>query len=160
MVRPAFGVGLGTSLTMPRGARMANPTNGNGEGGRESGSSDDADLSARLKSLDARLGSASAHRNDSAPRSRPTSDSRAVGQALRLSAEFVAGVIAGGAFGWLFDRLLGTSPWGLIVLLILGFFAGMLNLLRAAGMVKPSKLDEEAARIKAGGTGTDTTDQA
>ena len=33
------------------------------------------------------------------------------------------------------DRLAGTSPWGLLVFLLLGFAAGVLNLIRAAGVV-------------------------
>ncbi|HZH10306.1 MAG TPA: AtpZ/AtpI family protein [Microvirga sp.] len=66
-----------------------------------------------------------------------------MGQAFRLSAEFVAGVAAGGIIGWIVDHFAGTSPWGLIVCLILGFCAGMLNLLRAAGLAKPAKYDEK-----------------
>jgi ATP synthase protein I len=37
--------------------------------------------------------------------------------------------------GYLFDLFLSTSPWGLIVFLLLGFCAGVLNVLRAAGKV-------------------------
>jgi ATP synthase protein I len=122
---------------------MADPNERNGENERKPGSADDADLSARLKSLDARISQASAHREEPEPRSRQTSDSAAMGQAFRLSAEFVAGVAAGGIIGWLVDHFAGTSPWGLIVCLILGFCAGMLNLLRAAGLVKPAKYDEK-----------------
>jgi ATP synthase protein I len=59
-----------------------------------------------------------------------------LGQAFRLSSEFVAGIIGGGAIGWVIDRFLGTSPWGLIVFLLLGFAAGILNVLRASGFVK------------------------
>ncbi|HEU4518348.1 MAG TPA: AtpZ/AtpI family protein [Microvirga sp.] len=65
-----------------------------------------------------------------------------MGQAFRLSAEFVSGVAAGGIVGWLVDRLAGTSPWGLIVCLLLGFCAGMLNLMRAAGVVKSARADD------------------
>jgi ATP synthase protein I len=36
------------------------------------------------------------------------------------------------------DRFVGTSPWGMIVLLLLGFCAGVLNVLRSAGMVSAS----------------------
>jgi ATP synthase protein I len=123
---------------------MANPTERDGEKGRNSSSSDDADLSARLKSLDARLDQATAQRAKTEPRAaRPKSDSTALGQALRLSAEFVSGVAAGGIVGWIVDYLLGSSPWGLIVCIILGFCAGMLNLMRAAGMVKPARHDEK-----------------
>ena len=49
--------------------------------------------------------------------------------------------ISGGVLGWLVDRMVGTAPWGLIVCLILGFAAGMLNLLRATGSVKSARTD-------------------
>jgi ATP synthase protein I len=58
-----------------------------------------------------------------------------LGTALRLSSEFIAGVVVGAVLGWFIDRLAGTSPWGLIVFLLLGFVAGVLNVLRSAGLV-------------------------
>ena len=67
-----------------------------------------------------------------------TSGPSAIGRAFRMSSEFVAGVIAGGGLGWLLDRLLGTSPWGLIVFLLLGFAAGTFNVVRAAGATTTS----------------------
>lgn len=54
---------------------------------------------------------------------------------LRLSSELVAGVLGGAALGWGFDRLLSTSPWGLIVFLLLGFAAGVINVMRTAGVM-------------------------
>jgi ATP synthase protein I len=54
---------------------------------------------------------------------------------MRVSSEFVAGVIAGGGLGWLFDRGLGTKPWGMIVFLMLGFVAGIYNVMRASGFL-------------------------
>ena len=36
--------------------------------------------------------------------------------------------------GWLLDRWLHISPWGLIVFLLLGFAAGVLNVMRVAGL--------------------------
>lgn len=123
---------------------MADPTKRNGEKGQEPTSSDDASLTARLKSLDARIDQASAQRSRTTESpSRSKSDSTALGQAFRLSAEFVSGVVAGGIVGWLVDYLFGISPWGLIVCIILGFCAGMLNLLRAAGLVKGARYDEK-----------------
>lgn len=56
------------------------------------------------------------------------------GQALKLSSEFIAGVVVGVGLGWIIDRLAGTAPWGLIVGLLLGFGAGILNVLRSAGL--------------------------
>jgi ATP synthase protein I len=60
---------------------------------------------------------------------------------MRLSAELVGGVAVGFIFGWLLDRWLGTSPWGVIVFLLLGFVAGVLNVMRSAGVVKAGPLD-------------------
>jgi len=60
---------------------------------------------------------------------------------LRLSAEFVSGVIAGGIVGWIVDQVFGWFPWGLVVCVLLGFCAGMLNLLRASGAVKSVRRD-------------------
>ncbi|SFP00390.1 ATP synthase protein I [Mesorhizobium sp. NFR06] len=56
------------------------------------------------------------------------------GQALKLSSEFIAGVVVGVGLGWIIDRLAGTAPFGLIIGLLLGFGAGILNVLRSAGL--------------------------
>lgn len=103
---------------------------------RETGSraAADSDLSARLRQLETRL--------DRTRDTVPDRDERfggsssgpsAIGRAFRMSTEFVAGIIAGGGLGWVLDRWLGTSPWGLIVFLMLGFAAGTFNVVRAAG---------------------------
>ncbi len=55
--------------------------------------------------------------------------------AFRYGADFVGAVIIGAALGWGVDRLFGTAPWGLAVLLLLGFAAGVLNVMRTAGVV-------------------------
>jgi len=57
---------------------------------------------------------------------------------FRLSSELIAGVAVGALMGWGFDRLLSTSPFGLIVFVLLGFTAGVLNVIRSAG-VAPDK---------------------
>jgi ATP synthase protein I len=99
-------------------------------------SAEDAALSARLKHLGERLDQKSANRPaDSAPASR--SDPSALAKGFRLSTELVAGVLVGAFIGWALDRWLGISPWGMIVFLLLGFAAGVLNVMRAAG-VSPS----------------------
>jgi len=56
-------------------------------------------------------------------------------QALKLSSEFVSAIIVGAILGYLLDRLAGTAPWGMIILLLLGFCAGVLNVLRMTGKV-------------------------
>lgn len=57
---------------------------------------------------------------------------------FRLSSELIAGVCLGALLGWGFDRLLSTSPFGLIVFVLVGFSAGVLNVIRSAG-VAPDK---------------------
>jgi ATP synthase protein I len=105
-------------------------------------SADEAALSARLKRLGEQLGHAHADRHSEGSSSRsPTSDPSAMARGFRLSTELVAGVLVGAAFGWVLDRLLGISPWGLIVFLLLGFAAGILNVMRAAGVDLSGPLD-------------------
>ncbi|WP_026059952.1 AtpZ/AtpI family protein [Pseudaminobacter salicylatoxidans] len=70
------------------------------------------------------------------------------GQAVKLSSEFIAGVAVGAGLGWAIDRLAGTSPWGLIVFLLLGFGAGVLNVMRSAGVV--AQVDPKASDKNAG----------
>ena len=56
------------------------------------------------------------------------------GIGLRAGVEVVSALVVGIGIGWLLDRWLGISPWGLIVFLLLGFAAGVLNVMRAAGV--------------------------
>jgi ATP synthase protein I len=105
---------------------------------------DDAALSRRLRDLDRRLDqSREARECVTAPEAAPRPG---FGMALRLGADFVAGVVVGAAIGFGFDALLGTSPWGLIVFLLLGFAAGILSVMRTAGLIaKRSGLDDDPA---------------
>jgi ATP synthase protein I len=49
---------------------------------------------------------------------------------LRIGTEFIAAVMVGAGIGYLIDLGLGTSPWGLLILLMMGFAAGILNVIR------------------------------
>ena len=61
-----------------------------------------------------------------------SSDRSGYALALKLASEFVAGILVGAGLGWGLDKVAGTAPWGLIVLLLLGFAAGVLNVVRSA----------------------------
>lgn len=69
----------------------------------------------------------------SAQQNRPTNVSKSFAEAMKISSEFIAGIIVGALIGWVIDYWAGTSPFGLIVFLLLGFAAGILNVLRATG---------------------------
>jgi ATP synthase protein I len=118
---------------------MANGARDNDKGSADQ-ASEEAALSARLKGLGVKLGQAGQAKPTENDSGKYVSDPQAMAKGFRLSAELVAGVIVGAFIGWVFDRLTGLSPLGLIVFLLLGFAAGVLNVMRAAGVVAPSKL--------------------
>ena len=93
-------------------------------------------LEDRLKRLDADL--ADKRKTDGAEdaaEARAAASRTGYAVAMKLSSEFVAAVIVGALLGYLLDHFAGTGPWGMIVFLLLGFCAGVLNVLRSAGMV-------------------------
>ncbi|MEO8321401.1 MAG: AtpZ/AtpI family protein [Bradyrhizobium sp.] len=117
---------------------MAEDNNDNASGKRDQSASDEAALSARLGSLDQRLSEIRDSRKvgtDQPGTESGDTAARASAMALgfRLSSELIAGVVVGAAIGWGFDRLLSTSPFGFIVFVLLGFVAGVVNVVRSAG---------------------------
>ena len=50
---------------------------------------------------------------------------------LRIGLELVVAVGFGTGLGWLIDKGLGSRPWAMLVGLLLGFAAGLLNVWRA-----------------------------
>jgi ATP synthase protein I len=118
---------------------MADGTRGSGD--RKEPPDDEAALSARLQRLGQRLDNAGRpSENVTGPRS--AADASAYARGFRMSTELVAGVVVGALIGWLLDRWLGLSPWGLIVFLLLGFAAGVLNVMRAAGVVRERDMND------------------
>ena len=82
------------------------------------------------------------------PASRTATDHSALARGFRLSSELVAGVLVGAGIGWLIDRWLGTLPWGMFVFALLGFAAGVLNVMRSAGVVAGGVPDSTIERRK------------
>ena len=118
---------------------MAENTNDGADGHRDHSSPDEAALSARLGSLDHRLSEIRDSRKSKTDQSGTESgDSAAKASAMalgfRLSSELIAGVAVGAAIGWGVDRWLSTSPFGFIVFMLLGFVAGVVNVVRSAGV--------------------------
>ena len=110
-------------------------------GNRGDKTADEAALSARLKRLGEGLDRTGVSRppEPSPDGGRGGSDPSALARGLRLSAELVGGVIVGAGLGLGLDYLIGTSPWGFIVFLLLGFAGGVLTVMRSAGVLPEHK---------------------
>lgn len=84
---------------------------------------------ARLTSLDERLKRA---QSDEAVRTgrtqKPVDSNYQLGN--RVLSYLIGGPVGGALVGWVLDRLLGTSPWFLMALLLLGFVVGFRNIMR------------------------------
>ena len=59
--------------------------------------------------------------------------------AYRISSELVAALIVSVILGLTLDKFLDTKPIALITLIILGFFAGLLNIYRLIRRIENSK---------------------
>jgi ATP synthase protein I len=97
------------------------------------------DLSERLKDLSGRIAAEKSDRAESQKPSASLEGATGYAKGYRLASEFVAGTLVGGLVGYGFDWLFGTLPFGLIVFLLLGFGAGILNMARAANRVPPAQ---------------------
>ena len=84
-----------------------------------------ADLEARIARAQARSPA------QAAVEQRRQSDMSGLSRGFRLASEFAAAIIVGAGLGYLIDMVLPTRPWAMIVLLLLGFAAGVLNVVRA-----------------------------
>jgi ATP synthase protein I len=100
------------------------------------------DLDRRRAALEAKLKELRPSGHPSSPPARNGASGKAFSQAIRISTELVAGLAVGAALGYGADRLLGTSPWGFILLFLLGFAASVVNAIRAAGLGKPQSRRE------------------
>ena len=76
-------------------------------------------------------------RNSSKPETEPTYSS--AGVAFRIGIDLIAGVAFGVGAGLLLDKWLETSPWMLIVMIILGTAAGIRNVIRTADQLEDNR---------------------
>jgi ATP synthase protein I len=90
----------------------------------------DKDSPSSLDSLGARLNRA---RKELEPESAPVVTSqRNLGLAYRVAIEMAAGLAVGAGIGWALDTWFGTKPVLLVVMIFMGFAAGMLNAYRTS----------------------------
>jgi ATP synthase protein I len=127
---------------MPSNDPSKNPDSAS-DGRDQRSVSDESNLDERLQRLKSKLDSpelAKKAGKDARNQAGATNNTAGIGQAFRLSSEFIAGVVVGAGIGYLVDTFFGTSPWGMIIFLLLGFAAAVLNVMRAAGMVAESQM--------------------
>jgi ATP synthase protein I len=83
----------------------------------------------RLGSLDERLKQAQADEAERTGRNREGAD-RNDQLCNRVLSYLIGGMLGGAVIGWALDRLLGTSPWLLLILLFLGTAAGFWSIIK------------------------------
>ena len=88
----------------------------------------------RSDAIGKRLGEAKARREPVDRSAENQARGEAFAKAFRFAAELLVGVGVGGFIGWALDRQLGTGPWLLVLFFILGFAAGLSNVIRSARM--------------------------
>ena len=99
------------------------------------------DISSRLKDLSARIAAEKSEQRAAEKPSMKYQGASDYSKGYKLASEFVAGVLVGGLIGFGLDKLFGTLPLFLIVFLLLGFGAGILNMSRSANR-NPSSAEE------------------
>jgi ATP synthase protein I len=103
-------------------------------------------ISDRLKDLGSRIEAEKSERIEAGKPAQSYQGASDYSKGYKLASEFVAGVLVGGLLGYGLDYLLGTLPLFLIVFLLLGFGAGILNMSRAANRTPPTP--EELKKMK------------
>lgn len=102
----------------------------------------DEELKRRSEALGARIAERRALLPENRPAGNETQGLRGAAEGFKIASEFVAGVLVGTAIGFGIDRLAGTAPFGLIVFLMIGFAAGVLNVVRGTAKKPVSGEDE------------------
>lgn len=84
---------------------------------------------ARIGALDARL-KAAREREDLRANPKSVEANASYQQGNRVLAELLGGIGGGALIGWVIDHFAGTSPWGLLVVMMLGIVAAFRSIIR------------------------------
>ncbi|MGD9669140.1 MAG: AtpZ/AtpI family protein [Hyphomicrobiaceae bacterium] len=133
---------------------MSNSSNGQDRNGGKLSPQEIAQFERRVSELDKKLGKV---RADKAAEAEAHGGSavggRGMSYGLKIGSEFVGAILVGAAIGYALDYLLGTKPWLLLLFFVLGFAAGVLNVMRGY-----QRLQDDITRETGGNIGKDLPD--
>ena len=111
---------------------MSDPPEKQGRVPGEMTPEEQARFQGRIADLGDKLGKVKAQR-DAEAHANLDAEMRGRGMAygMRMAAELVAAIIVGGIIGWGLDWVLGSKPWMFLLFFVLGFAAGVLNVVRS-----------------------------
>lgn len=116
---------------------MPEANQGGGQRGSNLSPEDKAAFERRLAGIDKRLDDVKSRDAAEASASRDRrSASRGMAYGLRMASELVAAVLVGGLIGYGLDHWLGTTPWLFMVMFLIGFAAGVRNVMRGYAQVQ------------------------
>jgi ATP synthase protein I len=127
---------------------MPEPADDRGPGRRQTSPEDKAAFQGRISELGGRLDKVKAQRETDAQADLDAQmRGRGMAYGMRMAAELVAAVIVGGAIGYGLDRWLGSTPWLFLLFFVLGFAAGVLNVVRAYERMQKEIMARTGGRI-------------
>jgi ATP synthase protein I len=113
-----------------------------------------AQFERRVSELDEKLGKVRAERDaEAGDREGSAMRGRGMAAGMRMASEMVGAVLVGAAIGYGLDLFLGTKPWLLLLFFVLGFAAGVLNVMRGY-----QRLQTDITRETGGNIGKDLPD--
>src|SRR5262245_14898838 len=127
---------------------MPDPADRRGSGGRQMSPEQTGAFQDGVTELGDRLGRIKAQRDADADADLDAEmRGRGMAYGMRMAAEMVAAVVVGGGIGWGLDRWLGTKPWLFLLFFLLGFAAGVLNVMRAYERMQRDFMARTGGRI-------------
>ncbi len=89
-----------------------------------------------LDDLGSRIKAARGPDSTDSPKNQRPPPNEGVGQAMRVGAELLSGLIVGAGIGWFLDGWMETRPLFMIIFFILGAGAGIINVYRSTGLIE------------------------
>ncbi len=133
---------------------MSNSSNGQERNEGKLSPQEIAQFERRVSELDKKLGKVRAGKAAEADaHGRSAVGGRGMSYGFKIGSEFVGAILVGAAIGYGLDYLLGTKPWLLLLFFLLGFAAGVLNVMRGY-----RQLQGDITRETGGNIGKDLPD--